>query len=71
MNNKDVDLNAIGDYLTDAIEQFDNIIDYVVDGGTGYSLSNWQVGLIRDVQKLRTLTRSVRARRCTPRGEVR
>ena len=71
MNNKDVDLNAIGDYLTDAISQFDNIIDYVVDGGTGYSLSNWQVGLVRDVQKLRALTRSVRERRCTPRGEVR
>lgn len=71
MNNKDVDLNAIGDYLSDAIAQFDNIIDYVVDGGTGYSLSNWQLGLIADVQKLRTLTRSVRARRCTPPGEVR
>lgn len=71
MNNKDVDLNAIGDYLTDAIEQFDNIIDYVVDGGTCYSLSNWQLGLIADVQKLRTLTRSVRARRCTPPGEGR
>lgn len=71
MNNKDVDLNAIGDYLTDAIAQFDNIIDYVVDGGTGYSLSNWQLGLIADVQKLRTLTRSVRARRCTPPDEVR
>lgn len=71
MNNKDIDLNAVGDYLSDAIAQFDNIIDYVVDGGTGYSLSNWQVGLVRDVQKLRTLTRSVRARRCTPPGEVR
>lgn len=71
MNNKDVDLNAIGDYLSDAIAQFDNIIDYVVDGGTGYSLSNWQLGLIADVQKLRTLTRSVRARRCTPHGEGR
>lgn len=71
MNNKDVDLNAIGDYLSDAIAQFDNIIDYVVDGGTGYSLSNWQLGLIADVQKLRTLTRSARARRCTPPGEVR
>ena len=35
MNNKDVDLNAVGDYLTDAISQFDNIIDYVVDGGDG------------------------------------
>ena len=68
---KDVDLNAIADYLTDAITQFDNIIDYVVDGGTGYSLSNWQVGLVRDVQKLRTLTRSVRARRCAPPREVR
>ena len=69
--NKDLDLNAIGDYLTDAIEQFDNIIDYVVDGGTGYSLSNWQVGLVRDVQKLRALTRTVRERRCTPPDEAR
>lgn len=66
MNNKDVDLNAIGDYLTDAISQFDNIIDYVVDGGTGYSLSNWQLGLIGDIQNLRARTRNVRARLCNP-----
>ena len=64
--NKDLDLNAIGDYLTDAISQFDNIIDYVVDGGTGYSLSNWQLGLIGDIQNLRARTRNGRARLCTP-----
>ena len=71
MNNKDVDLNAIADYFSDAITQFDNIIDYVVDGGTGYSLSNWQLGLIADVQKLRMLTLNVRRHRCAPPGEVR
>ena len=57
------DPKIIKDYLIDAITTFDNAIDYIENGRSGYSLSNHQIGLCADIAKVRNLTRIIIDRR--------
>lgn len=57
------DPKIIKDYLLDAMATFDNALDYIENGRSGYSLSNHQIGLCADIAKVRNLTRIIIDRR--------
>lgn len=63
MADEQQDPKIIKDYLLDAITTFDNALDYIENGRSGYSLSNHQICLYADIAELKNWTRFIIDRR--------